>query len=211
MIAPMTDAADDDARLAALVAARTGTQHSLKQAQRAFTQLYLRHAPRVAAFLARQAPSGELDDIQQAVWSRVWQKLPGFMSRFDGVPPGMRDLPDRGEFRAWLFTLARNYLIDRSRKRHRYSHQDMQTIADLWSFPADEQLAEEEFMAQLRRCLNGLDAQSQAVVAGRMAGKSYAEICSQTGLPALKAHKLFHRAKRRIAACLHSGLRDFSA
>lgn len=198
MTAQLANMAASDEHLAALVTGGNATPCSLEGARMACTQLYIRHSPRLLAFLSRHVPSDERDDVHQAIWSRVWQKLP---SLFYG-----------GDFRAWLFAIARNCIIDQSRKRVHCTSQDMQTVPDRWTPPAEEQLAEEERMAQLRRCLGGLDPQARQIVVARLTGKSYAEICSLTGLPALQAHKVFHRAKQQMMRSLRcSSRQDFSA
>jgi RNA polymerase sigma-70 factor (ECF subfamily) len=180
--------ADSDEHLAALVAARNGAPASQESARLACTQLYLRHSPRLMAFLARRVPASERDDLHQAIWSRIWQKLP--------------ELFYGGDFRAWLFAIARHCLVDQSRKQSPDTLHDLHALPDRTIPPIDEQLAEEESMAQLRRCLGRLDPQSRQIVVARMTGTSYAEICAATGLTALKAHKQFHRAKRQLARCL---------
>lgn len=191
MIAPLTQATSDE-HLAALIAARNGTPASLEGAHLACTQLYLRHSPKLQAFLSRHVPAGDRDDLHQAIWSRIWQKLP--------------ELFYGGDFRAWLFTIARHCVVDQSRKQAPNTLHDMHSVPDRWTPSADEQLAEEESMDQLRRCLGRLDPQSRQIMIARMTGTSYAEICAATGLPSLKAHKQFHRAKRQLARCLKGAL-----
>jgi RNA polymerase sigma-70 factor (ECF subfamily) len=181
-------AVSSDEHLAQLIAARNGTRRCLERAHTACTQLYVRHSPGLLAFLARHVPAAERDDLHQAVWSRVWQKLP--------------DLFAGGDFRAWLFAIARNCVVDHSRKKAHLTSLDLQDVPDFRTPPAEQRLDEDERMAQLQRCLECLDPQSRQIVAARMMGTSYAEICASVGLSPLKAHKQFHRAKRQLMRCL---------
>ncbi len=81
-----------------LQAARVG-------AEWAWTLVYREHAPGVLRYLkAHGAPDPE--DLLGDVFVQLVRTLPGF----DG---------DRDEFRAWLFTIARNRLIDQWRHERR--------------------------------------------------------------------------------------------
>ena len=77
-----------------------GDRHAAGQA---FIELYNRHYTLLRAFIAARAGRSDADDIAQEVWQRVWQHLP---TRFRG-----------GNFRAWVHEIARNYLIDCSRRQ----------------------------------------------------------------------------------------------
>jgi len=73
---------------------------------RAFEQLYLRNSGRVYAFLAKSLPDGAVrDEVFQEVFLRVHK---GRGKYIDGFP-----------FRAWLFAITRNTLIDHRRARAR--------------------------------------------------------------------------------------------
>src|SRR5262249_46401761 len=65
-----------------------------RDAEAAFQQLYQRHARPLLAFLAGRVRRDLLDDVHQTVWLRVWERTP---ERIEG-----------GNFRAWLFQVARN-------------------------------------------------------------------------------------------------------
>ncbi len=63
-------------------------------------------------------------------------------------------------------------------------------------------MIEQERMAILKRCLDGLDAVSAALVRARLGGEDYAAICGRLGLKPERAHKLFHQAKDRLRHCV---------
>src|SRR5262249_13209219 len=87
-----------DEQLAKSIVRRDTSKGAMQEAHQAFTQLYERHAPKLLAFLAARAPRSDLEDFHQAIWARVWQHLP---DSFKG-----------DNFRAWLYKIAHNYLID---------------------------------------------------------------------------------------------------
>jgi RNA polymerase sigma-70 factor (ECF subfamily) len=177
-----------DERLAEHVAGRDESDRAWRSAQDACELLYRRHARLLSAFLAARVRRDELDDVHQAVWERVWQHLP---QRFRG-----------GDFRAWLYRIARNYLIDQGRKRQATPLEDDKDFPDPRPGRPDETLLERERMDLLSRCLGKLDARSAAVVRARLGGESYDTLCPRLGLRPESAHKMFHQAKAQLQACV---------
>ena len=181
-------------------------QTALRQADAAFWQLHERHAPRLLAFLCgRSGPSGDAEDVHQEVWLRVWRHLPG----------GFRG----GNFRAWLYEVARNCRLDWERKRRTRAQQtvafdDGRPLPTEWSRPAPGQVSEgqerqEERKNAVRRCLReleGRDPLMAAVVRGRMAGQDYDVICQELHLRPEQGHKLFHQAKHLLRSCAERAL-----
>ena len=68
----------------------------------AWRELYDMHWT-LRAWLASRIPRDEVDDVFQEVWLRICREL---AARFDGV-----------NFRAWMFRIANNLLVDRGRRR----------------------------------------------------------------------------------------------
>ena len=174
-----------DEQLAAAITQSWQTAHAL------YGQLYDRHAPRLLAFLRTRARPSQVEDVHQEVWKRVWNAL----------PTGFRG----GNFRAWLFEVARNYLVDLGRRqRHAPAelHPDAPLPADDRQLPPDALLMEEERQAQLRRCLGRLDPAAAELVKARLAGEAYEAICRRIGLKPNQAYKVFHEAKEQLRQCL---------
>lgn len=178
-----------DETLTATIGRRDESPEAWGHALGAFEVLYRRHGTRLVGFLANRVPRGEVDDVQQTVWQRVWQHLP---ERFGG-----------GNFRAWLHQIARNYVVDeRRRKRAELLPEDgEQRVPDESGIDPDSRLLESERSEILARCLEKLREEQSEVVRGRLGGESYESICERTGLSAARAHKLFHLAKEQLANC----------
>lgn len=137
------DAATTDEELAGVVARGRRSGGSTTSAERAFRTLYDRHAGPLMAFLATRVRRADLEDIHQDAWRRAWEHLP------DGFTGG--------QFRAWLFRIARNDLIDHGRKRRPEALVNDHPLTDHRHEPPEARLIEEERMTILRRCLDLLE------------------------------------------------------
>lgn len=161
----------------------------------AYQALYSRHAPALLAFLATRAAGADRDDLHQEIWLTVWQQLPG----------GFRG----GNFRAWLFTIARHRLIDRHRRRRPDQLDDEGNRTD--SRPENSPLwaiLEQERQVRLASCLerlDGVNASAGKLVRGRLGGEQYDSLCRQLGISENKAYKLWHEAVRVLQACVDGG------
>jgi RNA polymerase sigma factor (sigma-70 family) len=186
----ITDTTTDEA-LAAAVAGRDAGPAARREAETAFRALYDRHARRLLAFLAGRLPSAALDDVHQEVWQRVWQHTAG----------GFRG----GNFRAWLYAIARNCVTDQQRRRSFEAIPEEGNLADSRQRATAEVMIEAELHDALQRCLRKLeasDARLAELVRARVAGESYEAICERTGLPADRAYRAFHQAKAQLQACV---------
>jgi RNA polymerase sigma-70 factor (ECF subfamily) len=182
---------EDDEALAAAVARRDQAPAARREAQIAFRALYDRHARRLLAFLAGRLKSSALDDVHQEVWQRVWQhSAAGFRG---------------GNFRAWLYAIARNCVTDHQRRRTFDAIPEEGNVADGRHRPMDEAMVEAELHDALQQCLRKLEANDAALaelVRARVAGESYEAICQRTGLAADKAYRAFHQAKAQLQTCV---------
>ncbi len=181
-----------DRQLFSIIAMRDESPGHWQEAEEAYGQLYADHARMLLAFLSSRVKRSELDDVNQEIWSRVWQHLP---KKFDGE-----------NFRAWLFRIARNYVIQESRKRRPELAEDLGMVTANEDTP-DHQLVERERMEILNRCLSKLEEKLADLVRLRLGGESYEDICERIGLQPARAHKLFHTAKAQLTTCVeHNGL-----
>lgn len=188
MSATRPEGALSDEQLAEVIARRGPSGGSAGAARAAFEQLYHRHARLLLAFLAGRAGRNDVDDIHQEVWQRVWHRLP---DAFRG-----------GDFRAWLYQIARNALIDLGRKKRPEALGDDEALADARVSLPVERLLEQERAEILRRCLERLGPEAAALVRARLGGDSYPEICRRLSMKPERAHKLFHLAKDQLQTCV---------
>lgn len=158
----------------------------------AFSELYDRHATRLLAFLASRVKRSKMEDMHQEVWLRVWKNLP---KHFHG-----------GNFRAWLYQIARNYLIDESRRKQEVELADERVLVDEASIQSDKVLIEQERKIILERCLGKLEEEMASLVRSRLGGENYQDICQRLNLEEAQAHKLFFRAKKQLTICVEQPL-----
>lgn len=184
----MVDTADEE--LVAACARRDESTDARDLAEQSFRILYDRHAKRLLAFLGGRVEMAVLDDIHQEVWAKVWQ----------AVPTGFRG----GNFRAWIHRIARNVVIDHSRKRRPGPLAEDGELIDRRQWDQAKS-AEADHLDALARCLQKLERANARVadlVRCRVAGESYDAYCGRTGMSADKAYRAFHLAKAQLQACV---------
>jgi RNA polymerase sigma factor (sigma-70 family) len=179
-----------DDELAAACARRDESPRARRVAEDAFRTLYDRHARRLMAFLVGRVCRAVLEDVHQEVWAKVWLAL---LTRYRG-----------GDFRAWLYQIARNCVIDERRKRTPEALLGESGLIDRRQWDAARSVESDRQVA-LARCLRELERASARVadlVRSRASGESYDAYCRRTGVPPDKAYRAFHQAKARLQACV---------
>jgi RNA polymerase sigma-70 factor (ECF subfamily) len=157
-------------------------------ARRDLVALHDRYARRLPPFLAGLGvPQGDLDDVQQEVWLRVWNQLQG---------PGTF----QGHFRGWLFQIARNLAIDHARRKRAGALPEGPLAAATAAPP--EALSRQEEEQRLRHCLDRLPGPQAEVVRGRLGGEEYAQISQRLGVATDRAYRLYHDACKALASCM---------
>jgi RNA polymerase sigma-70 factor (ECF subfamily) len=155
-----------------------------------FLAVYEEHARPLLAWLSTRVPRSDLEDVHQEIWTKVWAKK---RESFKG-----------GNFRAWLFTVARNHLVDRHEKKPATplmqdpdeAHVDARQ-ATPWAIAIDRERHE-----VLIRCLAVLGDVRRQVVQMRLAGGDYDTISAKLGISAAQAHSHFFAAKRQLRELL---------
>jgi RNA polymerase sigma factor (sigma-70 family) len=146
--------------------------------------VYLAHAPAVRGYLrAHGVP--DADDVLSEVFLQVARSLP----RFSG---------DEDHLRAWVFTIARNRVIDAHRRRSVRPALADGAVPDR---PAPEATAplDPELLAALER----LTAEQREIVVLRfVADLSLEEVASLTGRTAGAVKSMQHRALAQLARIL---------
>ncbi len=140
---------------------------------------------RLHAFVRRRVRT-DADDVVQDVLTRL-------------VTHGPRP---SGPVHAWLFTVARNAIIDRSRARR--DHVDLASLES-----AAETVEGEGAAAELARCLgpmmSGLSADDRRVLERvDLGGESQADLARELGVSPSGLKSRVQRARRRLRAVLES-------
>jgi RNA polymerase sigma-70 factor (ECF subfamily) len=136
----------------------------------AFDELYRRFARPVLAMALRQlGDRARAEDATQETFAAVWRSARSFRS-------------ERGSPSAWLYTVARNAIIDRARQRH-------DPIAEVLDEPVaeagPEELAESSWVAwRVHSALERLPERERVVIElAYWSGLSQAEIASYLNVP----------------------------
>jgi RNA polymerase sigma-70 factor (ECF subfamily) len=138
-----------------------------------FEVLFDAFAPKVKSFLIRRGldtPSAE--DLMQDVLLSVWTKA------------GLYDT-SRGSLQAWIFTIARNALIDRARRRKPDLSIDMIEWDPVDESESSEQrLLREERASRLKVAMQSISSDQLAVLHLAYQDElSQSEIATKLGLP----------------------------
>jgi len=137
----------------------------------AFDRLYCHFAPRIRAYGRRMGFSDEMaDDLIQETLVSVWRHA----ERFD---------PDRGEPWPWIFTIARNLLVDMNR-REAIRREVLQTAEHLPRSAPEPPLDLRQAGMDLARALGRLPAaQATVLKLALVEDCSHGEIADRLGLP----------------------------
>lgn len=137
----------------------------------AFDALYRRYRIPVYRFFQRQLPTPDAEECHQEVWLKL------ISSRLRYEP--------RGQFRAYLFTIAHHALTDRHRRmlKHGVIDQDaaVESLPDA-SKDLETAVQDSRLLERMQRCIAALPvAQREAFLMKEVGGLSLAEIALATG------------------------------
>lgn len=139
----------------------------------AFEELYIYFAPRLVVFFERRGlDSRRSQEAMQDVMAKIWEKAALFDSRKSGAS-------------TWIFTLARNRLIDviRKDKRSIIDFTDPSLAPDQPTSP-DQALQEKDRALALQRAISELPADQATVLKGMyIDGLKQSELAEKLGVP----------------------------
>ena len=149
------------------------------------------NAQQLRLWIAARVPRNDIEDVSQEVCMRVWEHC---ATKFDGE-----------NFRAWLFQIARNYLVDRSRRRRPepLPHDNGFANADGQAREPYEILIDREYRSRFAECLAKLEHPRRAIVEAKAAGDDYDEVAQSLSLTKQQAYQHFFVAKRQLRACMN--------
>ena len=161
----------------------------------AFETLYSRYREPLYAFLRRSGlePS-DAEDLYQDIWLGIAKSPNGFRG---------------GNFRAWLFQVARNRATDRFRRRRLRPIAEPEQVADLVDDdpPPERQVAGTDCIGRLRQALGGLPAdQRDAFLLREQAGLGLADIAAVVGTGVETVKSRLRYALRKLRAELEDCL-----
>ena len=163
--------------------------------RRAFEELHRRYARSVLGIaLRRIGDRGRAEDVTQDTFASVWRSA----GRYD---------PARGQAASWLYTVARNAIVDGLRRR------PPPTVANPPEVPAGDpgpaDAAETEWVSwRVHRAVETLPEQERSLVElAYWSGLSQSEIAEYVGLPLGTVKTRTRAALRRLADELEGELR----
>ncbi|HEX7084615.1 MAG TPA: sigma-70 family RNA polymerase sigma factor [Gaiellaceae bacterium] len=161
----------------------------------AFEDLYRRYSRAVFGLaLRRLGDRGRAEDAVQETFASIWRSAASYR-------------PERGAGAPWLFAVARNAIVDRSRARGEPPAEASEE-ADLEPGPPDR--AEEGWVAwRVHRALEELPEREREVVAlAYWSGLSQSEVADYLGIPLGTVKTRTRAALVRLADILGEELHD---
>lgn len=160
----------------------------------AFTTLFRHFGPRLKAFLMRtEHDEDRVESVVQDVMLSVWRKA----HTFD---------PTKSNASTWMFTMARNRLIDTVRqegRRRRLSDELAREPDATEESGTDFDIERWESGEQIKRLMKDLPSeQARAVVLAFIEGKSHRDIADDLGVPVGTIKSRIRLAFKRMRANL---------
>jgi RNA polymerase sigma-70 factor (ECF subfamily) len=157
----------------------------------AFGTLYERYLGAIYRYVYYSVPDhAEAEDLTENVFLKAWQALPRFRLQEAG-------------FRAWLYRIAHNAIIDRHRTRKRT--EPLEEVAHLRDpAPTPETVVEaDQEVLRLSAALSRLKPKARQVILCRfISGLSHAETAEALGVSEGHVRVLQHRALKRMRRLL---------
>jgi RNA polymerase sigma-70 factor, ECF subfamily len=164
--------------------------HLVEMARRdptTFVYLYDRYIDAIYRFCAQRLPQTAAEDATSVAFLNALKSI----QRFDAT---------RGTFRAWLFTIAHNAVIDQTRLRQH------PPLDDLWiedtATGLDDHVVAIDERQTLLRAVAELPPDQRQVIHLRLASLTGAEIAGAMGRSHVAVRALQHRAIKRLRTLL---------
>src|SRR5262245_14806477 len=154
----------------------------------AFGLLASRHDRQLAAWLMRRVKqSADAEDVLQEVLLKAWKSA----NTFQG-----------GNYRAWLFQVARSCLTDWARRNRRHVASDLSEAPEPVDRSARAAIVSEH-SAAVEHCLGKLDERSRWLIQSRFGGEEdVPAVCSRLGMEKKTAQNLLSMALNQLRECV---------
>ena len=166
------------------------TVNEVRSTRETFAELYEEFLPKVFRYVRYR-----VNDLQVAedLTSEVFEKAVTSFSKFSS---------DRASFSTWIFTIARNTVIDHYRVRGRRQTVSLEgaAIEVSSSDPSpDEAVEKQEERERLRACLSDLSPEEQEIISLKFgSGLNNRQIARTTGLSESNVGTRLYRAVRKL-------------
>lgn len=158
-------------------------------ARETFAELYEEYLPKVFRYVQYRVSNIELTED---LTSTVFEKALTNFSRYS---------KDRAKFSTWLFSIARNVVIDHYRVQGRRGTVSLEEAADISSdgLSPDEELDRKEELTKLRVSLSGLSSEEQEIISLKFGSElNNRQIARMLGLSESNVGTKLYRAVRKL-------------
>jgi len=157
-----------------------------------FGRLYEQYLPKIFRYVRyRVGDNDTAEDVTSDIFNKA---LTGYV-KYD---------PDKAAFSTWIFSIARNTIIDYYRRRgveQRVRKEPEQDITAS-SISIDEEITRSEEIRKLHECISHLNMNEQELISLKFSGEmTYREISRITGLSESNVGTILCRAIRKLRDC----------
>ena len=152
----------------------------------ALEQLIDHYGGELLAFAGSKVARHEsADDLAQEVWMKIWANR----AKFDG-----------NNFRAWMYKIANNHLLDQMRRKR------LNNIPEGYDLAMPEWDPEDSRIDALRECLQQLDGAFVEVIRGKVSGQSTKQISLEHQISEATVATRIHRGRQLLRECVERKL-----
>ncbi len=165
---------------------------NIASARETFAELYEEYLPKVFRYVSyRLHDTGVAEDLTASVFEKALERFTSYRA-------------DKASFSTWLFTIARNTVIDHyrtSRKKKTVSLDKAAKMAETKSSP-EEEFARQEERQRLQVCLAALPTQEQDIVSLKFGSElTNRQIAQMIGLSESNVGTILYRTVRKLRDC----------
>lgn len=169
----------------------TGNEKTTQNASEAFAALYEQSMPKVFRYISyRVNDKGVAEDLTSAVFEKALIKYKTYN-------------PEKASFSTWIFSIARNTVIDHYRSSHEDQAVSLDTVPGISTkdpSPEDEVIISEE-RQRLESCIFQLSHQEQEIIALKFGAEmTNRQIASTLGLGESNVGTIIYRAVRKLSS-----------